>query len=1366
MYKIIVFNQTDNKPNVLDLYDDINISLNYTINDIRNIGAFNANYSKTIIIPASKSNNIIFDGVYNINKKIFKFDKSKTLRCVIIYDDVQIASGSLLLNQINYIKNDAYQYECYFLGDIYSIFDKIGTQSVYDLNWSVNNLPEFTQVNQYFNNQYDSEWSTIDGTYSMLSRNNWIQNNSTYSVTSLLNAHTNNIDRRNEYYYNYWNISDVYLEHTLNYNTSLDLKVSTSNLFTQSNFYNNNIYPSPVIMNTGQVGDDFETFFDDKLLNGAIYPVFNWKLLYIKILKENGYKIHSSSNFDLIIDGIYNNNYKNNRNGSNGFPFTNENNNNNNQYLLLKNDYSDLDGIKGDILPVVSYKQDYDFNIPIINDKRDLYSNVTPLYTVVNSYTYSSLIPVMYFNQYLNDNNYVNILSYSASSNSLIEYYHTSQSATFINGVTSSTFNYNNIASNAKGSNRWIWNDKKNSYNGAIPIFSTDWHDCKVNSTTGNIKTSNSGLGDEQFDKYTFKVSHHTDQRTRFIYFDNIKYSVNSNPIGYLKNGGNTDYIFYGINQYLRGGAFTNENKGQVIRTYRNDNIVYWNKYDRVGIYTNNNKHSNRNSAKVLKEYFNDDSIYNYQYLNNPKAQVYNVSNDDFKFGKYVVEHTNKYQFELGLFTRLEFRNYKHTYGTTVSNAGESFIYSSNTFTYSTVNGDIVSNTTYNYFPDTINKDISGTYSYNLGIYVEKNKDNYDNVSFNNNYKWIQQIGTLSYSFNLNEFYTTNKNTTTSSFYDSTGALQVYYKDDSTNPYKNIIDVALNDKIYMTSSQVFNGMSRYTTDPKYNHILSDEVWLEKGDKVFVQCLQYPLDNYNPQGLKYGFFHNNSNINSIDVNIEIDKNYDVNMPFNLNPDYDNFGDSFSIIIDDYNNNYNYLDLNQISKYSFLDKKNPDSNLDFIITTGSYYGRSYDSIYTSSNDTGNFFTNYMVADNSLINVSVDQQYHLDLDLKIEALTGSSFFNYTASNALTYSVDKIEMYGLYFLDFKDVNPNNIINNEPKVLDFFPIGVNSNTLNKTIQKTYNLEAGYNRYGLFVYNGLTASTLTSPSPIVKQKANANFDIYAVKDTDFVRKNDRIFINPKFQQADIIKDMNKLYNILIIPDSTDSKLLRIYSDKNIMGDTNEYSDKVDLDSDYKIQTNSDILNGYKINFANYNDKQFSFNIGSKVSNEYQVKIFSDFVNTTEEINSVALFIRRSEYNDITDNINNHPKSNINCQNIIISNMNGIILNNNINNISYSKNIYTDNSPVSASTYMLPRYTFTDDFSKVIYIHQTNYNRIKDGFILTCYIKLDLLLINKIQLQDYIILNLDGNKSKWTINKIIDYTPTNSLTKVELIKNNN
>ena len=63
----------------IDLYENFPYSLNYNIADIREPEKRNTSYSKTIKIPGTKANNIVFDNIFEIdNEGSFNPDRKST----------------------------------------------------------------------------------------------------------------------------------------------------------------------------------------------------------------------------------------------------------------------------------------------------------------------------------------------------------------------------------------------------------------------------------------------------------------------------------------------------------------------------------------------------------------------------------------------------------------------------------------------------------------------------------------------------------------------------------------------------------------------------------------------------------------------------------------------------------------------------------------------------------------------------------------------------------------------------------------------------------------------------------------------------------------------------------------------------------------------------------------------------------------------------------------------------------------------------------------------------------------------------------------------------------------------------------------
>jgi len=121
-----------------DLYDDFPYSLNYAIADIRNPESRNASFSKTIKLPGTKANNLIFDNIFEID--LYGSFNPNIRASIIIYSNyIPVFNGNLQLLKINR-DGDKIEYEVSVFGKIGDLFQKVADKLLTDLDLS--NLDE------------------------------------------------------------------------------------------------------------------------------------------------------------------------------------------------------------------------------------------------------------------------------------------------------------------------------------------------------------------------------------------------------------------------------------------------------------------------------------------------------------------------------------------------------------------------------------------------------------------------------------------------------------------------------------------------------------------------------------------------------------------------------------------------------------------------------------------------------------------------------------------------------------------------------------------------------------------------------------------------------------------------------------------------------------------------------------------------------------------------------------------------------------------------------------------------------------------------------------------------------------------------
>ena len=119
----------------LDTYEEIDISLNYQIDDIMNIEKRKTNFSKTIKLPGTPKNNKFFKHIFEVNIDNINFNVNKSIKSTIRIGDNQIFSGFLQLMNFT-IKNKEVIYECSISGDLKNILTNLSDYTLRDLDVS------------------------------------------------------------------------------------------------------------------------------------------------------------------------------------------------------------------------------------------------------------------------------------------------------------------------------------------------------------------------------------------------------------------------------------------------------------------------------------------------------------------------------------------------------------------------------------------------------------------------------------------------------------------------------------------------------------------------------------------------------------------------------------------------------------------------------------------------------------------------------------------------------------------------------------------------------------------------------------------------------------------------------------------------------------------------------------------------------------------------------------------------------------------------------------------------------------------------------------------------------------------------------
>jgi len=115
----------------VDMVEDVNTSLNYSLLDIQNPVNKQTNYSKSIKLPATNPINQIFEYIFNLDVTLSTFNPNKKEPAIYYSNESEIFAGHVRLKKIE--RNLDKQTNFYILelfGELSSLFRDIGEKLV------------------------------------------------------------------------------------------------------------------------------------------------------------------------------------------------------------------------------------------------------------------------------------------------------------------------------------------------------------------------------------------------------------------------------------------------------------------------------------------------------------------------------------------------------------------------------------------------------------------------------------------------------------------------------------------------------------------------------------------------------------------------------------------------------------------------------------------------------------------------------------------------------------------------------------------------------------------------------------------------------------------------------------------------------------------------------------------------------------------------------------------------------------------------------------------------------------------------------------------------------------------------------------
>ena len=121
----------------IDLLQDISTEFTYAIDDVSEFGSRNTSFSKTISIPGTANNNLVFGYIFELNNANFtdntlpnvgyNFNVTKQANCKIFIDKVQIFKGTLRILEI-VIDKETIEYQCSVFGELGGFITTLGNK--------------------------------------------------------------------------------------------------------------------------------------------------------------------------------------------------------------------------------------------------------------------------------------------------------------------------------------------------------------------------------------------------------------------------------------------------------------------------------------------------------------------------------------------------------------------------------------------------------------------------------------------------------------------------------------------------------------------------------------------------------------------------------------------------------------------------------------------------------------------------------------------------------------------------------------------------------------------------------------------------------------------------------------------------------------------------------------------------------------------------------------------------------------------------------------------------------------------------------------------------------------------------------------
>lgn len=160
MIQLIAYEQSTETPYYLDIDSDEDISLNFSVSEIKDFSTRKSSSSNSFTLPFTNANNQFFAGLYNVNLATGTFDIYQKTNCQLLVDSLTQIQGYLYIESINLTTET---YSVVIIGETGNLIDELGEKKLQDLDDTWQNT--FTHALTYDNivNSWDDNITYTGG---------------------------------------------------------------------------------------------------------------------------------------------------------------------------------------------------------------------------------------------------------------------------------------------------------------------------------------------------------------------------------------------------------------------------------------------------------------------------------------------------------------------------------------------------------------------------------------------------------------------------------------------------------------------------------------------------------------------------------------------------------------------------------------------------------------------------------------------------------------------------------------------------------------------------------------------------------------------------------------------------------------------------------------------------------------------------------------------------------------------------------------------------------------------------------------------------------------------------------------------------